>query len=274
MKYFLDTRFIEGAQKENFPISLFRKNTPPTIDLISVGIVAEDGREYYAVSKDFNLKEAWNAFDIKRTKTGNNPYKEHWIRENVLMTINEKWWRMEYAYGSKAAFEKYSDFRYNDFRQLREKHGKTNKRIAEEILSFINSEVVSQTGTRYTASELTGESAENLRRGYLLPKFYNYYADYDWVAFCWLFGKMLEMPKGFPLHCNNLRQKFEAAAYCLMQTTQIIEPQATLAGAIEYIKRQKGYPRKETAHSALDGARWNKAMHGFLENIFYPSLAE
>ena len=60
MKYFLDTEFIEGTQKSWFGI-----NTKPTIDLISIGIVAEDGREYYAISKDFNLKEAWNRYDEK-----------------------------------------------------------------------------------------------------------------------------------------------------------------------------------------------------------------
>ena len=43
MKYYLDTEFLEGTQKEKFPISLFRKNTPPTIDLISIGIVSEEG---------------------------------------------------------------------------------------------------------------------------------------------------------------------------------------------------------------------------------------
>ena len=58
MKYFLDTEFIEGNQKRFFG------KTKPTIDLISIGMVAEDGREYYAISKDFNLKEAWNRYDI------------------------------------------------------------------------------------------------------------------------------------------------------------------------------------------------------------------
>ena len=52
MKYFLDTEFLEGTQKKWFG------QTKPTIDLISIGIVCEDGREYYAISKDFNLKEA------------------------------------------------------------------------------------------------------------------------------------------------------------------------------------------------------------------------
>ena len=39
MRYFYDTEFIEDGQ---------------TITLISIGIVAEDGREYYAVSTDFD----------------------------------------------------------------------------------------------------------------------------------------------------------------------------------------------------------------------------
>ena len=36
MKYFLDTEFLEGSQKTWFG------HTKPTIDLISIGIVAED----------------------------------------------------------------------------------------------------------------------------------------------------------------------------------------------------------------------------------------
>lgn len=52
MRYFYDTEFIEDGT---------------TIELISIGIVAEDGREYYAVSTDFDASRA-------------NP----WVRENVL----------------------------------------------------------------------------------------------------------------------------------------------------------------------------------------------
>jgi hypothetical protein len=57
MNYYLDTEFIEGQQ--SLRLSVPTKSLP-TIDLISIGIVSQDGREYYAVSKDFNLKEAWN----------------------------------------------------------------------------------------------------------------------------------------------------------------------------------------------------------------------
>lgn len=46
MKWFLDTEFAENGS---------------TIELISIGLVAEDGREYYAVSREFDLSKcnAW-----------------------------------------------------------------------------------------------------------------------------------------------------------------------------------------------------------------------
>jgi len=43
VRYFYDTEFIEDGS---------------TIDLISIGIVAEDGREYYAVSTEFDASRA------------------------------------------------------------------------------------------------------------------------------------------------------------------------------------------------------------------------
>lgn len=52
MRYFYDTEFIEDGR---------------TIELVSIGIVAEDGREYYAVS---------TGFDGSRANT--------WVRNNVL----------------------------------------------------------------------------------------------------------------------------------------------------------------------------------------------
>lgn len=45
MKYFLDTEFIESSKRHS-------------IDLVSIGIVAEDGRKYYAISNQFNPKLA------------------------------------------------------------------------------------------------------------------------------------------------------------------------------------------------------------------------
>ena len=59
MNYFLDTEFLEGTQKTFFG------KTKPTIDLISIGIVCENGNTYYAISNEFNLKDAWNRYDTE-----------------------------------------------------------------------------------------------------------------------------------------------------------------------------------------------------------------
>jgi len=96
MKYFLDTEFIEGTQKTFFG------ETKPTIDLISIGLVDEKGREFYAISKDFNLKEAWNRYDKvecckiptmcgSKTQGHCEGFKRvYWIRENVLRPIYDE----------------------------------------------------------------------------------------------------------------------------------------------------------------------------------------
>ncbi len=58
MKYWYDTEFIENGS---------------TIDLISIGIVAEDGREYYAISYDFDPAKA-----------------SEWVKENVLVHLPDR----------------------------------------------------------------------------------------------------------------------------------------------------------------------------------------
>lgn len=57
MKIFYDTEFIDDGK---------------TIDLISIGMVAEDGREYYAVSSEFN----WN-----------KAMASEWLRQNVIVSL-------------------------------------------------------------------------------------------------------------------------------------------------------------------------------------------
>ena len=151
MRYYIDTEFLEGTQKENFPISLFRKNTHPTIDLISVGIIAGDGREYYAISKDFNLKEAWNRHDGYKTytnlpgDTGTNKRKNYWVRENVLHNLHYDLLQIERPF--KKTFEQWKEDtckgfykgrkNYKSLKRLLSKYGKTNKQIAEEIKDFV-----------------------------------------------------------------------------------------------------------------------------------------
>ena len=39
------------------------------------------------------------------------------------------------------------------------------------------------------------------------PEFWAYYADYDWVVLCQLFGRMIDLPEGWPKFCMDLKQK-------------------------------------------------------------------
>lgn len=71
MKYWIDTEFIAK---------------PYTIDLVSVGIVAEDGREFYAESSDVDWSKA-------------NP----WMQENVRPQLDGKGMSREHiSYGLRA----------------------------------------------------------------------------------------------------------------------------------------------------------------------------
>lgn len=38
------------------------------------------------------------------------------------------------------------------------------------------------------------------------PVFWSYFAAYDWVVLCQLYGKMIDLPKGWPMYCRDLKQ--------------------------------------------------------------------
>lgn len=292
MKYFIDTEFLEGSQKEKFPISLFRKNTPPTIDLISIGIVAEDGREYYAISKDFNLNEAWNRFQLdQQSGDMRNIFpegkKNYWIRENVLKSI---WMEMaiinecDNSFLSNKEAERFemelkkgnydSLFTFKSFKSLLEIYGKSNKQIAEEIKHFIypNENVL------YNHEDC---KTEHIGEVFSQVNFYAYYADYDWVAFCWLFGKMMDLPKGFPMYCKDLKQMLDEHFSLSQESLDYIEAVKECGGEYptkevlqnifhnEKIKEHSCYPIQDLSksHNAIEDARWNQKLHEFLSKL-------
>lgn len=41
------------------------------------------------------------------------------------------------------------------------------------------------------------------------PVFYAYYAAYDWMFLCQLFGGMMELPERFPKYCRDLKQMLD-----------------------------------------------------------------
>jgi hypothetical protein len=64
-----------------------------------------------------------------------------------------------------------------------------------------------------------------------IPEFWGYYADYDWVALCQLFGRMIDLPEGWPKYCRDLKQLMDE------------NPQYTRT-------------ENKNAHNALEDAKW------------------
>lgn len=267
-KYYIDTEFLEGVQREPFPFSLLRKNTKPTIDLISIGIVAEDGREYYAISRDFNLKEAWNRYQSKvnmkyKPSFGNGsdgPYnpmyiKEYWLRDNVLKPIHDELKVKEYGGGITR------NFTYQNFKWLVNEYGKSNQQIANEVKCFV---------ANVPTEQANGTAEAAIESNNLKPEFYAYYADYDWTVFCWLYGLMIDLPTGFPKYCIDLKQELDKKAdtYLLNTMTEPIPSSDWHHNyPVKYLKQHSDYPTQSNEYNALADANWNKKLHEFLNKI-------
>jgi len=160
-RFFFDTEFMEDGK---------------TIELLSIGIVCDDGREYYAANREADVSKA-------------NP----WVRENVLPHLPPK---------------DSADW-------------KSRIQIRDDVLAFVR-------------------AAPNR------PQFWAYFADYDWVLFCQLFGRMIDLPQGFPMYCMDLIQLADA------------------------LGKPKLPPHTGTHHNALDDARWNVKVFRFLRGVLSP----
>jgi hypothetical protein len=161
VNYFVDTEFMESGHL--FPI------TP-----LSVGIVADDGREFYAVNAEADRTLA-----------------NDWVKENVIPYLGV-------------------DLRADQSQDYWMRHVD----IGHAVRAFV------------------GDDDS--------PHFWGYYADYDWVVFAQLFGKMIDLPKGWPMYCRDIKQL-----------------------AVEW-GNPKLPPSGKSEHNALADARWNKVAYDFL----------
>lgn len=189
IRYFIDEEFIENGK---------------TIDLVSIGIVAEDGRELYVQSCEFNPSKA-------------NPF----VRDNVfsqLLTCPHS----GIATGLIRADRAYHAGRHGQCTFEKPDKGiaglhtdcpwRTRKQIKQEILSFMDI------------------------KAYGKPELWGYYSAYDHVAFCQLFGTMMDLPDGFPMYTRDLKQ------WCdMLGNPQLPE-------------------QDEGEHHALADARWNRLI--------------
>lgn len=205
----MDTEFIEGFHKP-----LFGKRRH-FIDLISIGIVREDGMSFHAISSEYNYDDA-----------------DSWVKENVIAPLYVK-----YVHGDARNRLTVCNF---------------NKEIGIP-LNFIKLQILNVLDcwrdTLYWRAPVT------------TPEIYGYYADYDWVLFCSLFGRMIDLPKGFPMHCIDLKQ---------MLDSKIAPAEVRSIGyeaAVLRLKAKEGYPQQTDEHDALADARWNLELYRFLQNI-------
>lgn len=209
MKYFFDTEFAEDGR---------------TIDLISIAVVAEDGREFYAVSTEFDADRC-----------------NDWVKANVLPKLPTTGpcsaWRPRFAITQ-------------DIRAFVRPH-RPEKSSYEDIVGDRH-DVMLCTQCKmpiYSIATPVGHQQVWIVNGDVPecsktpePEFWGYYADYDWVALCQLYGPMVALPKGWPMFAYDLNQW----------------------------RRQLGLPREalppdpEGEHDALIDARWVRDAYAVL----------
>jgi hypothetical protein len=181
VKYFLDTEFIEAGHSH-------------PIELISLGMVSDDNRSFYAQVLPSHGRT--------------------WLQPNDFVA--------RHVYPQLEHFDMGSLTRAcipglmtGDGRCSEECPWITRENLKERILAFVGDEE---------------------------PEFWGYYADYDWVVFCQIFGAMIDLPKGWPMYCRDLKQ---------------------WADSLMHAK----FPSKPAAaheHNALVDAIWNKDAHAAL----------
>jgi len=211
------------------------------------------------------LKAAWLA------NQGTKGEPNYWLRENVLKPIWKELHAKETAEMSTAKRREFhytpieADWSLSILKSLINKYGKTRKQIAEEIEEFINygSSPKFTLFTDNIERIITGSCDCNIQSK---PEFYAYYADYDWVVFSWLIGRMIDLPKGFPMYCNDLKQELDMK---LLNKTEWLDVtfKGNLDEKIAKIESLYKYPKQSNEHNALDDAKWNKELHEFIKTL-------
>jgi len=180
VKFFVDTEFFEDGK---------------TIDLISLAVVAEDGRELYLCSREARLDLVGE-----------------WHREHVLSQLP--------PYSNKAWVSR--------------------QEIADQLVLFTGHDVPDRgcgdTGTRLAQVKDPTEA-----------HFFAYFADYDWVCICQLYGTMMHLPKHFKRWCYDLKQLAH-------DRNAPIPSKPTRGGSCFNVGE----------HNALVDARWNRDLYKLL----------
>lgn len=139
MRIFYDTEFLENGR---------------TIDLISIGMVRDDGAEYYAVNRNMPVRRIRRHPWLMANVVPSLP----WAHGDRLNSIPQRWL---FDYASPLV--------------------KPRAQIASEVRDFILA---------------TPD-----------PQLWAWYAAYDHVALCQLWGPMIALPKGVPMYTCDLKHE-------------------------------------------------------------------
>jgi hypothetical protein len=95
-------------------------------------------------------------------------------------------------------------------------------------------------------------------------EFWGYYADYDWVLFCSLYGRMIDLPKGYPMYCRDVKQLLDQK---IMQHGLMVDgisiPDYPIQEKMKVVKALTSYPRQSPLleHNALEDARHVRELY-------------
>lgn len=155
MKYFYDCEFLEDGR---------------TIDLISIGIVDESGREYYAVAEDVQTDQ-----DLH-----DRICRHSWLMDNVvphLPLTQPATGPLETVAAAAATVVGRRHFAID----LDHVAVLPRRVIAKQVRAFLHSSDA--------------------------PELWAYYGAYDHVALCQLWGAAVDRPEGIPMWTNDLQQE-------------------------------------------------------------------
>jgi hypothetical protein len=154
MRVFYDCEFLEDGK---------------TIELISIGMVAEDGRELYLVNRDAPLRRKWWS-PWRKTRIERHP----WLMSNVVPNLPQP-------------------------------HGDWINQMPKRWLIDFHDPAVQSTAKIAEVVErfLLGDDLET----YSDLELWADYGAYDHVVLCQLFGRMIDLPPGVPMFTNDLRQE-------------------------------------------------------------------
>lgn len=185
MKYFLDTEFIEHDSG---------------IQLVSIGIVDENGETFYAESSEIDSRLA-----------------DTWVKANVLSKLH--YWGHWPVADINIDQDTLTQFPFG--RNQSGFYG-SESQIKEALLAYFEDD--------------------------LDPEFYAYFADYDWVVFCRIFGRMIELPPRFPKFCIDLKQ--------MMWERGLTRDW-----------KETACPDPEGEHNALVDALWNQRLYEAIRKV-------